>query len=132
MLNNIKYISFNFVTFNKKAMKKLTVILIVISINCSGQLANTLPYGEYNWGESKGAGLAIGIAVSGFAVNETMSRTDIFHNKTVQQKNNAMLTGYVTTAVLSIGTAILFPIINENIKKRKKHKKRHNFTFKFI
>lgn len=92
MFNNIKYILFNFITLNKKAMKKLMLIIgIAISINVSAQYSKSYnpPKG---WGSIE-LYLPASILVSTFTINQSIDMS-------LQTRNQIAVTG-MCTSVLS-------------------------------
>lgn len=111
MFNNTKYISFNFVTFNKKAMKKLTLCIgiAMLSINLSAQ------YSKKDFNQPQ---LYVPLITlkSTFVVNEIILRSDKY---TPEQKSAMTLQIYFTGCAITYLTHVVI--------KKAKHKNRRKW-----
>ena len=128
MLSNIKYISNNVVSLIKKVMRYLTIILLGLSLNLSGQLLKT-PYS----GTSKtshlfkqpAVAIGAGVIVVAAGTNITIALTN----------NNPETTGVKTSNVLmsaAIGTGLYLgyrwlkkPVMR--LFKKNKYKHKHKY-----
>ena len=133
MFNNIKYISILFITLNKKAMKNLTIILIALSLSCSGQFKVPTPY-NYSSDrvslKSNPEFIPIGVfVINGLSMHEIYRNTNEFALLTDAQQARAC--SNILWVNLGVG-AVGYVIVKYFNNKPNKHKKRRNYTFKFI
>ena len=127
MLSNIKYILNKFVTLNKKAMRHLTIILLVLSVNLSAQFVNkTYDYNKKNDHLFKQPDVYIPVTIlaSTFLINEYI----LMHESTVEGKSTKTSTVFFTGAVVSVGSYFLLTYLKKHKPCRKK---RINYKHKY-
>lgn len=101
-------------------MKKLILILITYSTILNAQYQTKAEKRQ----ETKEVVPSLCIAVSGFAINETIMRSYAFNEYSIEKKNQTTLTIYATTAITSIATHYIIKAIST----KKKYKKRRIFA----
>lgn len=97
----------------------LLILIVSINVNAQWQYRAYTKKAPVNFKRDLNTTVPIAIMLTGFAYNETNMHTDKFANYSNKQMNQTMLTGYLTTAIVSIGTHFIW----KGVQNKKKHKR---------
>ena len=104
-------------------MKKLTVLwvalILSLSVSAQWQYRAYSPKSQYNFKQDLNITVPITLMLTGFTYNEVTMHTDKFATYSQVEKNQTMLAGYLSTAIVCIGTHYIW----KGIQNKKHHKR---------
>jgi len=102
-----------------KTLLLLTALLLSLNLSAQWEYRAYSKKSTYNFKQDLNTTVPIAFMLSGFAYNEVTMHTDKFATYSQVEKNQTMLTGYLSTAIVSIGTHYII----KGFQNKKKHKR---------